>query len=135
MSLKDNVGRKLTSPLSIKIPSQYTEDYDSLVMFEEIKLRMWELYDITNANNQINEISEDYTTSGSEILLPSNTLTITLNETPINQERVTIKNIGGVVTINGNGRNIDGSQTLIVDKLYDAPTITYIESKDQWYII
>lgn len=133
MSLKNISGRKAASPQTINIPAKYNNPEDS-VLFREIKNRMYELWAIIKSDSSVTPIDSDYTTEGSGIFLATNSITITLNDSPANQEKVQIKNTGGIITIDGNGKNIDGSQTLIVDKVWDAPTIIYLQDQDQWYL-
>lgn len=135
MSLKSQTKKALRPPLTNKVPKSLLKDFETAVFFENTNLILHELATIVSSETQVTLVESDYTTDGSDILIADSTLTITLNDLPIDQETVKIKNIGGITTIDGNTRMIDGSEQLIINNKYDAPTITYIKSKDAWYIL
>lgn len=48
-----------------------------------------------------------------------------------------IKSVSGAnaITINGNGRNIDGASTFELSTLYDAVQLTYFTTSDEWFSV
>jgi hypothetical protein len=133
-SLKEIANLRLGSPENIKIPMKYNENIEDIVFFGEIKSNLSQIYRILNSTLEIIELDDDYITDSNDLLIAKKTLTITLNANPLDQEKVQIKNIGGITTIKGNNKLIDGCDKLIINNKYDAPTLIYIESVDQWFI-
>lgn len=82
----------------------------------------------------------DYAISGNyeyEILVMANTTaaTVTLPASPEDQRRVSIKRTNALVTIDGNGKNIDGFPILVLNRLYDAPHLIYTDAAGEWSIL
>lgn len=79
--------------------------------------------------------SADYTTTGNQIIICTNTsdITITLNATPEDTEQVHIvrQNAGGV-TISG---TINGQSSLVIGQRYSSPHLIYTIDGGEWSII
>jgi len=78
-----------------------------------------------------------YTTERSSVIVVTDAVTITLNASPSDQEYVTVKRVttAGNVTIDGNGKNIDGGATYSMVSNYDSYTFRYFDSPGEWLII
>ena len=68
------------------------------------------------------------------------TVTITLPVSPIGNKGYTIKDIGGnanvnAITIDGNGKLIDGNSSIIIESDYAGFNLDYNATKDAWYVI
>ncbi len=72
-----------------------------------------------------------------ETLICTNTgaVTVTLNVSPFDMQEVKVKRTDAQVTIDGNGKNIDGSATLVLSAIYDAPHLVYSEDHGEWSIL
>ena len=83
----------------------------------------------------VNVTTSTYTTTTSSVLLCTVPTVITLNLAPTNSETVTVNRINGEVTVDGNGRSINGEASHILSK--DTTSIDFFYSSDlnQWYII
>lgn len=83
---------------------------------------------------------EDATTTGQEIVFCGHPFALAriiyLNATPEQQEKTTIKRMGtGGVTVNGNGKTIDGAATQPLPTIYDSITVIYTIEAGEWSII
>ena len=63
-------------------------------------------------------VSADYSTAGDQILLCSNSdrVTVTLSDTPDDFEFVKVKRTNGEIVIDGNGKQIDGADTVTIKR-------------------
>lgn len=78
----------------------------------------------------------DYTTIESEAVLVGASITISLNESPNNGERVSVKSSGDYdITVDGNGRNIDGESSAEISLSYDSREFVYYIDSNQWHIV
>ena len=82
-------------------------------------------------NNNVTIVLVDTTSSG---------LTVTLNSSPVNGRVLRIKDKSGNgnvrnITINGNGKNIDGSSTTLINTGYGSIEMVYSSANNSWYII
>ena len=96
--------------------------------------------DITDINNELGDlivITANYTTIGTGRIICNNSsnITITLNASPVDDEKVYIKQINNEVLINGNGNNIDGDSTLNIDTQYMTYLLCYSSTLSNWFII
>jgi len=95
-----------------------------------------ELLSINTFNPDIKAtvITADYTTYTNEIILCNNSssITVTLNTSPKNNERVSIKRLDNTVTVLG---PIDGDTTKNIILKYDSPELIYNLTLDNWSII
>lgn len=82
-------------------------------------------------------VSAGHTTSGNEIVEATSNITVTLNATPDTDEIVIVKrNTGaGTVTVDGNGRNIDGAATYSLSTNYNTVTAIYSVASNIWLTI
>ncbi len=83
---------------------------------------------------QLIVIETDYITTGNIRLVAKNSLTVTLNATPVNDETVFIKMMDGDVLIKGNGRNIDGSATQTIFIKNTALRLMYAYDLNEWLV-
>jgi hypothetical protein len=81
--------------------------------------------------------SAAYTTAGSITVIATSNITVTLNASPDTGETVTIKRAttAGTVTIDGNGKNIDGASTHTLILNYESRNILYVTETDEWLIV
>lgn len=77
----------------------------------------------------------DYTSAGSDIVICTAALDVTLSAEPDDKEIVTIKRAGGKVRALGNGRLIDGKASFVISKQYASRDIIYLLETDSWHII
>ena len=79
--------------------------------------------------------SANYTANIGDVVLASNTITISLPSGHSAGDRVIVKNIGtGTITIDGDGaETIDGSATY--DLNYQYESVTCISNGTNWYLI
>lgn len=79
----------------------------------------------------------DYTTLGEQTIICNNSeaITITLNDTPDNFEELNIKRVNNKVTINGNGRTIDGESEVVLQVKYVNLHLVFSIDTDSWFII
>jgi len=80
-------------------------------------------------------VSGDYTTTGSQIVICTNTasITVTLNPSPDDGEEVHIKRQNtGTVTVSG---DIDGDSSKDIIFRYDSPHLVYTVEADEWSIV
>jgi hypothetical protein len=96
--------------------------------------------------NQVNIrviTSNTTTTSTDHVILTttaSSGLTITLISTPVDGQVVVIKDKSGNanvknITINGGGKNIDGSSSAVINTNYGAAKLVYSSSENAWFSI
>lgn len=79
--------------------------------------------------------SSNYVTIGNEILKLSNNVTVTLNATPNDGERVRVKSATGKpYTVNGNGRLIDGRKAITYRNPYNFKELSYSVELDAWSV-
>lgn len=82
--------------------------------------------------------STDYTTIGDESIICTDALTINLNETPDDQEKVTLKITNGDVTIDGGSRLVDNETDITIDfsEVQGLPLVTfiYLIETDSWWM-
>jgi hypothetical protein len=79
-------------------------------------------------------VSSDYTTANSEKVACSNSVTITLNDTPDDFELVTIVATNGKVNIEGNGRDISGHPSVVISRNYNSLSLMYSIELNEWLI-
>lgn len=81
--------------------------------------------------------ASSHTTAGDEIVEATGAITVTLNATPANEERVTVKRnaTAGDVTIDGNGHNIDGDSTYTMLINYEGIDLIYSIESGVWLIV
>lgn len=87
-------------------------------------------------SDTVKSITGDYVTIGDETLLLGRNVTVTLNANPEDYERVYVKSASGLgFTINGNGKKVDGSNTVPVSIPYTCLLVVYSADLDAWSIV
>ena len=95
------------------------------------------LYDITLVTGTTyTGITSDYTI----LVSGASSVTITLPVTPVDKQAYKIKDASGTaltnnITIAGNGNNIDGDTSAIINTDYGALEIVYSVTLDEWYTL
>ena len=83
--------------------------------------------------------TSDYTTIGTQTIICTDALIVSLNTSPADRELVKVIISNGDVTVNGNGKliNKDTDLTVIFKNLITTATldIVYILETDEWFII
>ena len=80
--------------------------------------------------------SVDVTTAGDQIIICNEKITVTLNDTPDDQELVRVQSVvNGKLTIEGNGNTINGETNAIIRRKYTTWDILYSVELDGWIII
>ena len=76
------------------------------------------------------------TITNERILRATVPVTITLPPTPVDGQvhEILHDSATGVITIDGNGRNVDGSPTYIIDTRYVNAKIRYYAGADAWFV-
>ena len=79
-------------------------------------------------------ITANYTTTGSQIVICSNSsaITVTLNATPDDGESVHIKRQNALVTVSG---AVDGDSSKDIIFKYDSPHLVYTIAAGEWSIV
>ncbi|MGB0943137.1 MAG: hypothetical protein ACPGUE_12075 [Marinomonas sp.] len=81
----------------------------------------------------------DYTTLGDQVVICNDALTVYLNDSPRDREKVKVITANGDVVINGNGKNINKKDkwTVIFKNLVTtgALDIVYVLETDEWFIV
>lgn len=80
-------------------------------------------------------ISNNYVTIGNEILFLSKNVTITLNATPSDGERVYVKASDREHDVSGNGKKIDGHTSISYKTPYIGHWFVYSVELDAWRVI
>ena len=116
-------------------PESVAGIYGRVVQSEESDLS--NLYSTNNfpTEKEIVSISGNYTTTGDQIIICTNTssITVTLNPTPQDGEEVHIKRQNtGTVVISG---DIDGQTSITPTIRYDSPHLVYTIDADEWSIV
>ena len=75
-----------------------------------------------------------HTTSGNEVLICTVPCTITLNANPLDEELVTVKRMNGLVSVLGNGRDIDTSTTINLSRDTTSLDFFFSTATNKWYI-
>lgn len=89
-----------------------------------------------SARKDVVVTNSDYTTINDQTIICSDiNLTITLNSTPEDQEKVNINSPLGRTYINGNGRKMNGELEALIRRPYTTWDIIYILELDEWIII
>lgn len=115
-------------------------DLDIIKAIEDLKTRVEDLEEkvswLTPASASINS---DFTTSGNQFIFCTNQrpnlITVTLNATPLDAERVWITRGDYIVNINGNSRTINGSFEIKMQRKNETRAIEYNQSIDAWVVV
>lgn len=79
-------------------------------------------------------LTADRVTNGAEVII-ANGYNVTLNSSPADQERVTVKTNTIASTIHGNGKLIDGVTFLTTGSPYTSLELLYTVTTDSWSIV
>ncbi len=88
----------------------------------------------------VNSASGDYTVAGTsnyEIVVMTNSgaAVVYLPLAPDNLLEVAVKRTNAQVTVNGNGKNIDGAATKVLGTALESVCMTYINLTGEWVIL
>lgn len=100
-----------------------------LIRLDEIEARL----DYLEGSTIVTAI--DHTTEGNQTVICTASLTVTLALDPLDRDLVVIKATNGNVTINGNGNNIDGDNTVIIRRNFTGLDMQYSLEADAWFIV
>jgi len=155
---------KVNPPPQLRRPRKITTDNELRPYFERLEWLLFQLWTRTGGsddsidetvNSQVDtdglfglfsRISDlefrnviptavDYTTIGSEIIICTDAVTVTLNDEPDDQELATVKRVGGSVIVDGNGKLIDGETDWTINVQLTSLDIVYLVETDAWNII
>lgn len=125
--VEDSANQNVDTDTLFGLFAQFDELSEELDGIETVRTAQTERYVIST--------SVDYTTSGSDIVICNDAVTVTLNSTPDDLELVTIKRAAGEIVIDGNGKQIDGGDTITVIRKYTSLDLVYTVDSDSWNII
>ena len=80
-------------------------------------------------------LGDSFTTTTTSILICTTALTVTLNGTPQNNEKVTVNRTNGEVVVLGNGRNINTQSTITLSRDKTSLDFIYSSDLDAWFIL
>ena len=82
-------------------------------------------------------VTANHTCYGDEIVEAKSNITVYLNSSPNETEQITVKRntTAGTVTIDGNGKNIDGFATIALATNYTSMTMFYSANSNEWIVI
>jgi hypothetical protein len=155
---------KVNPPPQIRRPQKITGDRELRPYFERLEWLLFQLWTRTGGgddsvddtvNNQVDTdglfglfgriaalelrnlitTAVDYTTIGSDIVICTDAVTVTLNDEPDDQEISSIKRTAGQVILDGGGRLIDGNSTLRINVKYTSLDVIYTVETDSWHVI
>tara|TARA_R110002050_G_scaffold124575_3_gene243769 strand:+ start:4461 stop:4871 length:411 start_codon:yes stop_codon:yes gene_type:complete len=136
MSLKTRTGRELQIPTQIDVPQDLRRNFLVGKFFDDLINYLFKSFQILTDDMPFVNVEDDVLISGSERLIVTAISTITLNPDPINDETMVIKSdTTETITIDGNGKTIDGNASLVINTQYEVVTLNFIEELDAWYII
>ncbi len=76
-----------------------------------------------------------YLTSGAVTVICTGVTIVTLNALPEDRERVTVNRTNGLVTVLGNGKNINNESQIKLSKDTTSLDFFYSLTQNQWYIV
>lgn len=81
-------------------------------------------------------VSADYSTAGDQTIICINAdpATVYLNNTPEDLEEVTVQRSRATVTVDGNGKQIIGDGTVVMNTQYSSLVFVYSADIDEWVI-
>lgn len=118
------------------------DDLDSLrILIEELSNEVSDVDQKANAAlatasemPDVSIINSDYTTANDEKIVASAAITVTLNQTPNDGEKVIVVATNGRVNIDGNGKNISGRDGLVISQNYTSLSMVYNIELNEWFI-
>lgn len=76
--------------------------------------------------------SVDHTTTRNEWVECQDSLTVKLNSTPLDLEEVSVKRAAGSVTIDGNGKLVNGESSIVLNRKEQVRLLIYSSALDSW---
>ena len=77
----------------------------------------------------------DVTATGNQVIICTDSLTVTMALAPLDKDVVEVKATNGQVIINGNGNTIDGSSTVTIRRDNTGLSMEYSSTANAWFII
>ena len=77
----------------------------------------------------------DVAASGNQVIICTDSLTVTMALAPLDKDVVEVKATNGKVIIDGNGNTIDGSSTVTIRRDNTGLSMEYSSTADAWFII
>ena len=145
-----NAGMALNAPAKVRISAA---SENRLTFYVQTVLKNGQVSDILSSPtcvgtyspiptfSNIKTVSSDYSVEEGDVTLLADTsggaFSITLPAVPTHGRTLSIKSIDATatVTIDGNGKNIDGAATFGLVALYSGCTIQYDSVSDAWWVI
>jgi hypothetical protein len=123
----------INPPKQLRIPQKFIQDREVKGYLDQVHQILFQL-SLRAPDRSYASTAADYTTSSSEIVICGNSsgITVYLNATPDDGERVTVKRADATVTVDGNGRNIDASASVTLSTIYDPLDCVYSLLTDTW---
>jgi len=148
-------------PPNLRIPRALLADREQRAYFEQLQTIMFQLWQRTGAGSDLvdstseevkefNDLSSfdpaqeldrdiaitgvDFTSVDNQIIICTAPLTVKLNPEPEDQERVTVQATNGFVTIDANGRKINGEDDALIRRNFTSWDIIFILEIDGWVI-
>ena len=113
--------------------------YSLFSAFQDIESDLDDLSNQTVIPNDrhVAVVTSNYSVSNDDVVICNNTsrITITLPANPDDQQLVAVKRASFEIIIDGNGKTIDGSDTITVNRKYTTLDIIYTVETDSWHII
>ena len=75
------------------------------------------------------------TATGNTTIICTDALTVTFDASPLDKDLVKVKARNGNVTIDGNGKNIDGNDSVIIRRNFTGLDMVYSSELDAWSIV
>lgn len=80
-------------------------------------------------------VTIDNSVTGNQVIICTDTLTVTMAAIPLDKDVVEVKSTNGNVIIDGNGNNIDGDSTVTIRRNYTGLSMEYSTTADAWFIL
>lgn len=153
----------VNQPPPLKLPQAFYTDSEIRAYMQQVGQILWQLWRRTGGSSDgisstqnrdlydstahvaalyqfktnFQSTSSALTTSGTQCIVVTAAVTITLNDSPADGEIVKIKRAttAGAVTVSGNGKNIDGASTYKILENYESVQIVYSVLDDAWFIV
>ncbi len=90
---------------------------------------------ITYLEGTIVVTAVNVTATGNTTIICTDKLTVILATTPLDKDLVKVKQTNGNVTINGNGKNIDGDSSVIMRRNFTGLDMVYSSVLGAWSIV
>lgn len=155
-------GNRVNPPKQVVLPAKVQSDRELKKAFDDVYLIMFQMWKrLGGGDDWINALQEDeyefdqliepdvsqfllsdivitdsdYTTHGNQVVICTGRVTVTLNDEPSDQEVVKVRMLSNGVTINGNGKNVNGQSDAKIKIKYTSWDLLYILETDEWIIV